>query len=281
MKVQDEIQGNGAVIQGMFDFFQELKAKHRHFVKTSCALTMVELYNKIIVRQYGVVQDHEFSALPEFQSLSYAVCFRDEAPPYAEVRANLDDTIAHLQWILKHAAQSIATIKNSLEFKKFRAKLTTAQQAHQLKLERSAKAAQRAAYVTSLDFIRRLAETKMKNEKMQERRAKKNLSLKSINIESLHQLGNQTRTPLPNNVVQALSVMQSLHNDAISAELNGGSSSTEKWKKDSVDNGIGEENIHNAVENLTINGEPEDFKEDVEIPNGFENVATSSSTHVY
>ncbi|KAJ9655290.1 hypothetical protein H2198_005819 [Neophaeococcomyces mojaviensis] len=279
--VEESIEGGPERVREMFNFSNRLSTTHNRFVRASCALTVLEMYEKIILRLYDIVPDQKFKALPELQSLLFKVEFEASKLPYSEVTFNTHETIKCFEQQVKQATKDIEDLKNSIEFKTFRAKLNTATQVHECKVHQAYIEAQRGASEAAKEYIQRLAEVKDKNARMNEQRIRKNLTIKTKNLGNVHQLGNQTRTPLPDSVIQALSIIQDSYKGTIFDETFNNSKKQEKSDEDASEDGV-----HEATEDIeNKNEEPEGFEDEplqgVYIPNGFEHIGVPvTAAHV-
>lgn len=268
---EGDLSGSNEDKQRIFKICNKLVESHINYVQATAKVLGYELYDKLIDRFYGKVKDYKFD---HFLASSIPANFVRSGPSYNKIKQNSVDNIRTWHQHQASASYKIEQLKSSVELKVFLAKVKTAVERHE---DRQRKLVPKVnipdqrhrpspqAQTLRLARAQRRASIEKRNKIIEQNRVAKNLRLKSMNLQNIHQLGDQTRICLPDYVIRALTDSQ----DKYQATLE------ENKNKGDVDG----DNLHDVVQQMHIakDGVGEDPLGGIIIPEGYVHLGGSTA----
>lgn len=223
-KAKADLSGSYEDKQKLIKLHNKLVDGHTHFVQATARALGYDLYNKLIDRFYGKVEDNTFN---QFIATKLPPNIVRNWPSYINIKQSTTNNIR--TWRHKEASASyrIEQLKSSVEVKVLLAKLKTAVERHedrQRKLTGKPNTTDHRyrprspAQTARLARAHRRASIEKRNRLIEENRSIKNHRLKSTNLRNIHQLGDQTRVCLPDYVIRALTDSQDKYSAALENE---------------------------------------------------------------
>ncbi|KAK5099634.1 hypothetical protein LTR70_002285 [Exophiala xenobiotica] len=269
---EGDLSGSNEDKQRIFQFCNKLVESHVNYVRATAKVLGFELYDKLIDRFYGRVMDNKFN---HFLAGSTPDNFVRSWPLYNNIKQSSVDNIRTWRQHQASASYNIEQFKMSVELKVFLAKVKTAIERYE---DRQRKPAPKAnipdqhhrpspqAQTLRLARAQRRASIEKRNKIIEQNRLAKNLRLKSMNLQNIHQLGDQTRICLPDYVIRALTDSQ----DKYQATLE------ENKDKGEVDGG----NLQDVVQQMHMakDGVGEDPLGGIIIPEGYVHLGSTAAS---
>ena len=260
-----ELNGSHEDKQQISEMCNKLVEGHVSYVQATANALGYELYDKLIDCFYGKAKDEGFE---HFIANNIPIDITRSWPPYSKIKQRNNNSIRAWRQYHALAKYNIEQLKSSIGFKVFIAKLRSACEQREEKQRKLARKAmthltQRhpqspQAQATRLALAQRRALIEKRNRMVSAEKMARNERLKRLNLNNIHQLGDQTRICLPDSVIHALGDIQ----DKYQATLG-----EDEKKKDDVD----EDNIHEVVSQMQIakHDGPEEPLCGIIIPEGF------------
>lgn len=259
-----DLSGSNEDKRKMFEMCNKLVESHVSYVRATANVLGYELYDKVIDRFYRKVKDDRFD---HFIANIIHANFLRSWPSYGKLKQSSVNNIRTWRQYQASASYTIEQLKLSVELKIFLAKVKTAVERHE---DRQRKLAHKVdipgqrhhsfpqAQTLGLARAQRRASTEKRNKIIEQNRVAKNLRLKSMNLQNIHQLGDQTRIPLPDYVIRALTDSQNKYQATLE-------------EKDQGDGDVDEDNLHDVVQQMHVakDGVEEDLLGGIIIPEGY------------
>jgi len=260
-----DLSGSNEDKRKMFEMCNKLVECHVSYVRATAKVLGYELYDKLIDHFYRKVKDDRFD---HFIANSIHANVPRSWPSYSKLKQSSVNNIRTWRQYQASASHNIEQLKSSVELKVFLAKVKTAVERYedrQRKLVHNVNIPDQRhhsflqAQTLRLARAQRRASTEKRNKIIEQNRVAKNLRLKSMNLQNIHQLGDQTRIPLPDYVIRALTDSQNKYQ------------ATLEENKDKGDGDVDEDNLHDVVEQMHIvkDGVGEDSLGGIIIPDGY------------